>query len=121
MLSRPANSQIRDPSPEIRDPDPEEGWGVTNPTAISWCPRQESNPRPLWWEHSEVDIRRGADPLGGKGECRVPALVSDPEEGSGGDESNGDLLVPQAGIEPALPAPEAGALSPELLGRFKRL
>ena len=28
-----------------------------------------------------------------------------------------ELLVPQGGFEPPLPAPEAGALSPELLGR----
>jgi hypothetical protein len=30
--------------------------------------------------------------------------------------SNSDFLVPPAGLEPALPAPEAGALSSELRG-----
>ena len=70
--------------------------------------------------HADHDVDQRGHPLGGMGACRMPASSPDPEEGSGGVESNGGL-VPQAGIEPARPAPEAGALSPELLGRFKRL
>ena len=33
------------------------------------------------------------------------------------DGSAKPIRVPQGGFEPPLPAPEAGALSPELLGR----
>lgn len=84
------------------------------------CPRQESNPRPVRWKHADSAVDHRGEPL--RGEGNVGILLRDPIPNRDWVvKKRTAVLVPQAGIEPALPAPEASALSPELLGRCEGL